>query len=263
MTDSYTFKKFSKTEFLEEIPDNATLLIEDGGDIKRVPASQVGGTDVQANLDQNDPDAPDYVKGRLCYREKIAEVDLPGGQWFEHDTPLVVGEKYSVFIAGDSINPNSSLIAAEAVEFYDGTIGFDAEIPAFEEFEPYMIRVRTDAMRIDFNKHVIINRLKQLPNDLIPDNIARLDNLQIHMVDKSNFIFADVLLAYEAGKVILCDDGWEILTLCGGVPLSTNVAARYFDFSNIDPASGTVNCIRIKGDNTYQRTTYKIALTQT
>jgi hypothetical protein len=43
MTDSYTFKKFSKTDFLEEIPDNATFLIEDGGDIKRVPASQAGG----------------------------------------------------------------------------------------------------------------------------------------------------------------------------------------------------------------------------
>lgn len=223
----------------------------------------VDNSRIQADLSQNNPEAPDYVKGRLCYREKIAEVDLPGGQWFEHETPLVVGEKYSVFIAGDSINPNSSLIAAEAVEFYDGTIGFDAEIPAFEEFEPYMIRVRTDQMRIDFNKHVIINRLKQLPNDLIPDNIARLDNLQIHMVNKSNFIFADVLLAYEAGKVILCDDGWETLTLCGGVPYSTDVAARYFDFSSIDPANGTVNCIRIKGDNTYQRTTYKITLTQT
>jgi hypothetical protein len=71
MTDSYTFKKFSKTEFLEEIPDNATLLIEDGGDIKRVPASQVGGTDVQADLGQNDSTAPDYVKGRTHWVDVV------------------------------------------------------------------------------------------------------------------------------------------------------------------------------------------------
>ena len=73
MTDSYTFKKFSKTDFLEEIPDNATLLIEDNGDIKRVPASQVGGTGVQADLTQNNPTAPDYVKGRTHWIEVIKE----------------------------------------------------------------------------------------------------------------------------------------------------------------------------------------------
>lgn len=37
------FKKLSEVEQLESASDNATVLIEEGGDIKRVPKSAVGG----------------------------------------------------------------------------------------------------------------------------------------------------------------------------------------------------------------------------
>lgn len=37
------FKKLSEVEMLESASDNATVLIEEGGDIKRVPKSAVGG----------------------------------------------------------------------------------------------------------------------------------------------------------------------------------------------------------------------------
>lgn len=37
------FKKLSEVEQLETASDNATVLIEEGGDIKRVPKSAVGG----------------------------------------------------------------------------------------------------------------------------------------------------------------------------------------------------------------------------
>jgi hypothetical protein len=37
------FKKLSEVEMLESASDNATVLIEEGGDIKRVPKGAVGG----------------------------------------------------------------------------------------------------------------------------------------------------------------------------------------------------------------------------
>lgn len=40
------FKKLSEVEQIETASDNATVLIEEGGDIKRVPKSAVGGSGV-------------------------------------------------------------------------------------------------------------------------------------------------------------------------------------------------------------------------
>lgn len=37
------FKKLSEVEQIETVSDNATVLVEDGGEIKRVPKSEVGG----------------------------------------------------------------------------------------------------------------------------------------------------------------------------------------------------------------------------
>ena len=37
------FKKLSEVELIEEVSDGATVLVEDGGEIKRVPKSAVGG----------------------------------------------------------------------------------------------------------------------------------------------------------------------------------------------------------------------------
>ena len=37
------FKKLSEVDVLDTASDNATVLIEEGGDIKRVPKKEVGG----------------------------------------------------------------------------------------------------------------------------------------------------------------------------------------------------------------------------
>jgi hypothetical protein len=37
------FKKLSEVEQIETVSDNATVLVEEGGEIKRVPKTEVGG----------------------------------------------------------------------------------------------------------------------------------------------------------------------------------------------------------------------------
>jgi hypothetical protein len=115
MTTDFTFKKISGTEQVEDVASTANVLIEDNGDIKRVPASQIGSVktingmeadengnveveiseQVQANLMQNDETAPDYVKGRTHWLEheygKLLEIEA-----MEVDNMGYTGNYYSV-----------------------------------------------------------------------------------------------------------------------------------------------------------------------
>lgn len=50
------FKKLSEVELIEEVSDGATVLVEDGGEIKRVPKSEVGGASavvIEMAVDEN------------------------------------------------------------------------------------------------------------------------------------------------------------------------------------------------------------------
>lgn len=42
-TNEYNFKSIAESEYLEEVPETATVLVEDNGSIKRVPGSGLGG----------------------------------------------------------------------------------------------------------------------------------------------------------------------------------------------------------------------------
>lgn len=41
---AYEFQTISDTERIDDLPETAMVLLEDGGNIKRVPADKVGGS---------------------------------------------------------------------------------------------------------------------------------------------------------------------------------------------------------------------------
>lgn len=68
-----TYKKIVDVEQVETLNDAATVFVNDGGAMKQVSASAIagqgaGGGGVQPDWNQNDPNAPDYVKGRTHYK---------------------------------------------------------------------------------------------------------------------------------------------------------------------------------------------------
>lgn len=44
MANEYNFKPITEAEYLEEVPEGATVLVESGGEIKRVPGDGLGGS---------------------------------------------------------------------------------------------------------------------------------------------------------------------------------------------------------------------------
>lgn len=83
------FKKLSEVEQLETASDNATVLVEEGGDIKRVPKKEVGGAGgyviklANSYLDDND---------MYCFDEsydELYDVLMAGGSvWVDYtDAP--------------------------------------------------------------------------------------------------------------------------------------------------------------------------------
>lgn len=55
---SYDFIKISDAELVENPSENVSVIIEDGGDIKRVPKSSIGA---QADWNENDETNPAYI----------------------------------------------------------------------------------------------------------------------------------------------------------------------------------------------------------
>lgn len=89
------FKKLSEVEQIETASDNATVLIEEGGDIKRVPKSAVGGAGVGG-----------YIV--TITEDNIIDVNLS-------DPPLVwcsvnYDELYDILMAGGSAWLDISLL---------------------------------------------------------------------------------------------------------------------------------------------------------
>lgn len=103
------FKKLSEVDVLNTASDNATVLIEEGGDIKRVPKKEVGGAGgyviklANSYIDNN---------GMFCFDEsydELYDVLMAGGSvWVDYtDAP-------------ESAAPTSNLVAA-AEGFYTAT----------------------------------------------------------------------------------------------------------------------------------------------
>ena len=104
------FKKLSEVEQIETASDNATVLIEEGGDIKRVPKSAVGGNGVGGYVIKLESS---YINddGMYCLDESYDEL-------------------YDVLVAGGSVwvdytnAPEASLpsmMAANSNSFYNAT----------------------------------------------------------------------------------------------------------------------------------------------
>lgn len=59
----YTFIKLSEVTLIEEAT-KPNLLIEEGGEIKRIPCENVASKQVQADFNQTDETAPDFIKNK-------------------------------------------------------------------------------------------------------------------------------------------------------------------------------------------------------
>lgn len=83
------FKRLSEVEQIETASDNATVLIEEGGDIKRVPKSAVGGAGgyvMTLNWDN-------YDGGVYCYEnyDEMYDVLMAGGSVWMDVTAMFAG----------------------------------------------------------------------------------------------------------------------------------------------------------------------------
>lgn len=224
---------------------------------------------IQANLDQNDPTAPDYVKGRLChYGETILDLELPGRRVVMHETPLVVGEMYVVILTNIfSTNPDGEMQVFEAVEHEDGSVGISNLHFLASGYEIYYnCTVWNNRVYADRPCHMTIKKLKQLPDTFISDNIARMDYVEssnpVHMVDYQTIKFSDVRTACTRGKIILFKINYNIYPMINASIESTDHSSHYIDFARIDPINSRVHHVRIKNDNTYEIKHYAIQLTE-
>ena len=109
---AYDFKKLSDVAVVETPADNANVLIEEDGVIKKVAKGEVGG--VKPDWNQNDETAPDYIKNRTHWSaEPVRRVIYPeikieydGGNSFQTSLPVgdgeffVAGKKYEVIFDG-------------------------------------------------------------------------------------------------------------------------------------------------------------------
>jgi hypothetical protein len=230
----------------------------------------VDNSRIQADLNQNDSTAPDYVKGRLCYEEVQVLADFTTTTLYEEVTfeeplPLVIGEKYIVSINDveiesvcgplDEYTPIPRIVAGYMVD--------DCE---------YRVQGGTELLTITMPSHVVIKKrtaLVKLPEKFIPDSIERVENTPFY-VDYATFgwkfYWEDVLDAYHAKRPIHCIDtsNNEMFTFCDIYEYGT-ASQQHIDFCGIRVSNGKaiVRYITLKGDNTKTDTTYKLELVET
>ena len=99
------FKKLSEVEQVETASDNATVLIEEGGEIKRVAKSEVGGTGGYTMALTND-----NYDGTYCYEnyDEMYDILVAGGSaWVDltavFNNPYDAAEPSISFSVFDSI----------------------------------------------------------------------------------------------------------------------------------------------------------------
>lgn len=62
---AYEFTRLSDVPMSDSVSDECSVLVEDGGEIKRTIKSNIGKEQVQADWNQTDPTQPDYIKNKL------------------------------------------------------------------------------------------------------------------------------------------------------------------------------------------------------
>lgn len=106
------FKKLSEVDILETASDNATVLIEEGGDIKRVPKKEVGGAGGYiATLTVADLETPvvDEWNGPVLsenYDELYDVLYAGGSAWI--DVSAMMASGVSTLMAAPSLEPTNT-----------------------------------------------------------------------------------------------------------------------------------------------------------
>lgn len=126
------FKKLSEVEQIETASDNATVLVEEGGEIKRVPKKEVGGAGGYiATITVNDMDNPavDFGMGPVISEnyDEMYEVLCEGGcAWID---VTIMSNGRSAFAATSGVHPtNMDKIRALVQMWMITDIGLMAQI---------------------------------------------------------------------------------------------------------------------------------------
>lgn len=113
------FKKLSEVDVLETASDNATVLIEEGGEIKRVPKSEVGGTGVGGyviKLSESYLDDNNHYCIESSYDE-IYDILVAGGSvWVDYAdrpqmAPMIAAPTTGLYAATNWGEMNMSIVA--------------------------------------------------------------------------------------------------------------------------------------------------------
>lgn len=140
------FKAYGELEISEALSDASHVIIEENGDVKRFPANSIGkvktvnGAEpdesgnvaveipapVQPDLSQNDPEAPDYVKGRTHWKESV-ETPILIEQTISGQTQVTLENGFSAegadcIVVWDGVEYNQKVKAYSSYGYYVGNI---------------------------------------------------------------------------------------------------------------------------------------------
>ena len=115
------FKKLSEVDLLETSSDNTTVLVEDGGEIKRVPKKEVGG-------------AGGYVV--TLTPDNVPTIE--GNQFICLDN---YDEMYDVLMAGGSVYLDATAFVFGGRAAPTSTYGTSSNIPSPTNFDGYKVAV--------------------------------------------------------------------------------------------------------------------------
>jgi hypothetical protein len=101
------FKKLSEVEQIETASDNATVLIEEGGEIKRVPKKEVGGAGI-----------PTAIIKDSSYDNAIAGLQTMGTMRTYECINMTFEEAYQIMANGEPLNVLGMISGEGALNVY-------------------------------------------------------------------------------------------------------------------------------------------------
>lgn len=251
------FKAYGELEISEALSDASHVIIEENGDVKRFPANSIGkvktvnGAEpdengnvaveipapVQPDLSQNDPEAPDYVKGVIRqeslpegypYKTETVNVILPETEFttverdgvymavLESPVELIAGHAYNVTFDGDEYtcvasNPIAGATFVGNAKFYDGT---DTGEPFGLVVNSSRVAVATEsANTYTISVNEVVTSVMQMDEKFIPRTIVTLTKQDdgTYVADKTN---DEIIQLHQAGKEVTAkiDSGSDDVT---------------------------------------------------
>lgn len=102
------FKKLSEVEQIKTASDNATVLIEEGGEIKRVPKKEVGGAGIATAIIK-DSNYDNAIAGLLQPRARMAETTA------YECINMTFEEAYQIMSRGEPLNVMGMFVLGEGL----------------------------------------------------------------------------------------------------------------------------------------------------